>query len=132
MCATYTPGTTSGNCLLRGIGGDYSRATTQVAWQTKYVDPIGEVWRPFMFARASGEATELNTAASIPTAAASRHQPQHDPQLRAAGVLRRLSSASAATGMPGVGVEYRYPFVANSVIGQQVIEPIAQVDRTSQ
>jgi LPS-assembly protein len=29
--------------------------------------------------------------------------------------------------MPGVGLEYRYPFVANTVIGQQVIEPIAQL-----
>ena len=29
--------------------------------------------------------------------------------------------------MPGVGLEYRYPFMSNSSIGQQVIEPIAQL-----
>ena len=37
------------------------------------------------------------------------------------------SAGSYATGMPGVGLEYRYPFVSNSPIGQQTIEPIAQV-----
>ena len=29
--------------------------------------------------------------------------------------------------MPGVGLDYRYPFVSSSFLGRQVIEPIAQV-----
>src|SRR6202012_1937447 len=37
------------------------------------------------------------------------------------------SAGSSATGMPGVGLEYRYPFSYTSAIGTQVIEPIAQV-----
>ena len=50
--APTTPAATSpDNCLLRGIAGDYARATGQVSWQRKIVDPIGEVWTPFVFAR---------------------------------------------------------------------------------
>ena len=29
--------------------------------------------------------------------------------------------------MPGVGLEYRYPFVSSSMLGEQIIEPIAQL-----
>ncbi len=59
VCSTYTPGTTNSNCLLRGIAGDYTRATEQISWSKKIVDPIGEVWKPFIFERLSGEATSL-------------------------------------------------------------------------
>src|SRR6185437_4721454 len=54
--ASYKPG----SCLLRGIGGDYTRGTEQVSWAKKIVDPVGEVWKPFVFERASGEATSLS------------------------------------------------------------------------
>ena len=37
------------------------------------------------------------------------------------------SSGSYAIAMPGVGLEYRYPFVSSSLLGQQIIEPIAQL-----
>src|ERR1700721_1702969 len=53
---TYVPG----KCMLRGIAGDYTRASGQVSWQRGYIDPIGEVWKPFLFARLVGEAPELN------------------------------------------------------------------------
>ena len=67
VCTHYTPGTTPGtSCLLRGIGGDYTRATAQVSWQRKLIDPIGEVWTPFAFARFNGETLDLNTTNSYP------------------------------------------------------------------
>ena len=37
------------------------------------------------------------------------------------------SSGSYANAMPGVGLEYRYPFVSSSLLGEQIIEPIAQL-----
>ncbi len=121
ICTTYTPGTTSNNCLLRGIAGDYARATADLSWQRKFTDPIGEVWTPFVLARVSGEATNLNTTDNFTYGTytlSNSSQP---------AFFNGASSGSAATGMPGVGLEYRYPFVSNSVIGQQVIEPIAQI-----
>ena len=39
------------SCFIRGIAGDYERASAQVSWQRKFIDPIGEVWTPFAFAR---------------------------------------------------------------------------------
>ena len=63
---TYFPG----KCMLRGIAGDYTRASGQVSWQRGYIDPIGQVWKPFLFARLDGEATELNETGSITYASA--------------------------------------------------------------
>ena len=37
------------------------------------------------------------------------------------------SSGSAGRAMPGVGLEYRYPFVSYSAFGQQTFTPIAQL-----
>ena len=41
---TYFPG----QCMLRSIAGDYTRASGQVSWQRSYIDTIGEVWKPFV------------------------------------------------------------------------------------
>ena len=122
VCTTYTPGTTSSNCLLRGVAGDYSRATGQVSWQTKYVDPVGEVWSPFVFARVSGAAVDLNTSASDTYPGGWPANNNLQPAF-----FNGASSGASANAMPGVGLEYRYPFVSNSPLGQQVIEPIAQL-----
>jgi LPS-assembly protein len=117
---TYFPG----KCMLRGIAGDYTRATGQLSWQRSYIDPIGEVWKPFLFGRLDGEATELNETGSITYASA-------------AGVSTVANSSQAAffsgsdqgafaRGMAGAGLEYRYPFVSSSSWGTQTITPIAQ------
>jgi LPS-assembly protein len=127
-CSTYTPGQAANNCMLRGVAGDYARATTQISWASKYVDPLGEVWKPFIFARASGENTDLNTTGSytygsgvVPTVG------NTIPNYAQPAFFNGQSSEAAATGMAGVGVEYRYPFVSNSYFGQQMITPIGQL-----
>jgi LPS-assembly protein len=117
---TYFPG----KCLLRGVAGDYTRASGQLSWQRSYIDPIGEVWKPFLFGRLDGEATELNETGSITYASS-------------AGVSTVANSSQAAffsgsdqgafaRGMAGAGLEYRYPFVSTSSWGSQTITPIAQ------
>jgi len=113
------------NCLLRGIAGDYARATGQVSWQRKIVDPIGEVWTPFAFARVTGESTELNTSETF--VYSSSYGVSDIPNSAQPAFFNGASAGSTATAMPGVGLEYRYPFVSNSPIGQQTIEPIAQL-----
>jgi len=124
VCTNYTPGTAAGSCLLRGIGGDYNRATIDTSWKRKYIDPLGEVWTPFVFARANGEVVNANTTSStsfLSTAGSSTFSN--------ASQTNFLGSANNAYGAftPGAGLEYRYPFLVKTPIGSTVFEPIGQI-----
>lgn len=122
VCSAYRPyvvGTsyaTRPACLLQGIGGDYTRATGQVSWQRKAIDSMGEVWTPFAFARFNGETLNLNTANSFA-------DPVNAPQ---SGFI---PGGSGTTGnlIPGVGLEYRYPFIAYTKYGSLTFEPVGQI-----
>ncbi len=115
--SAYTPG----NCILDGIAGNYARASEQASWQRKFIDPIGETWTPFVFARLDGETTQLNTGQNFTYATSVVSNGSQTAFFDGA------SSGSAARAMPGVGLEYRYPFVSSSFLGQQTFEPIAQL-----
>ena len=115
---SYSP---ANNCLLRGIAGDYARVSEQVSWQRKFVDPLGETWTPFVFARLDGETTALDTAGTYTYGGGS--SVYNGSQTNYFGA----ASGSAGRAMPGVGLEYRYPFVSTSAFGQQIFEPIAQL-----
>jgi LPS-assembly protein len=122
--ATGAPNYTPGNCMLRGVAGNYTRASLQLSWQRKYTDPIGEVWTPFVFARLDGEETALNTDqtftfvnGTITDSISNSTQP---------AFFAGQSNEIAGRAMPGVGLEYRYPWLSSTPIGTQVIEPIAQ------
>jgi LPS-assembly protein len=127
VCETATglPSYTPGKCLLRGIAGNYARASAQVSWQRKYIDPIGEEWTPFVFARVDGETTQLDdnqtftfVNGTVTDSISNSSQP---------AFFAGQQSETTARAMPGVGLEYRYPFVSSSFLGRQIIEPIAQV-----
>ncbi|MGA2792034.1 MAG: LPS-assembly protein LptD [Roseiarcus sp.] len=122
---TTVPSYTPGKCFLGGIAGDYARATAQVSWQRKFIDPIGEVWTPFAFARLDGETTRLNDSqtytfvnGAITDSISNSSQP---------AFFAGQDNETTMRAMPGVGLDYRYPFVSSSFLGRQVIEPIAQV-----
>ena len=125
VCNVYQPGRVVGNsCLLRGIGGDYTRATGQVSYQRKLIDPLGEVWTPFAFARFSGETLDLNTTNTYAFSAygqSSAYSNGFQPNF--------LAGSQGDTGniVPGVGLDYRYPFMAYTKFGSIVVEPIAQI-----
>ncbi len=124
VCATYVPGTTSSNCLLRGIGGDYTRATADVSWKRKYIDPIGETWTPFAFARVNGQYLDLNTTNSYTFASASGVSTiSNASQTNFLGA----PNAAYAYAMPGVGLDYRYPLTTKMPFGSMVLEPIGQI-----
>jgi LPS-assembly protein len=123
--ADYAPTNAAGkSCLLRGVGGDYTRATEQVSWAKKIVDPLGEVWKPFAFERVSGEAAELSNGSYT---YASANGSAIIPNYAQPAFFSGQSSGSAATGMAGVGLEYRYPFIAETGLGEQILEPIGQL-----
>ena len=49
-CSVYERGV----CLVRGLSGTYSRASTQLSWRRNFTDPLGQVWTPFAYVRADG------------------------------------------------------------------------------
>ena len=118
---TYTPGA----CLLRGIGGDYTRATVNASWQRKYIDSFGDVWTPFAFAHLSGSTLDLNTTNSQTFTSASGSSTISNANQTA--LLGPRNSTIDSEAIPGVGTEWRYPLIAQSSFGTQILEPIAQI-----
>ncbi len=117
-----------GDCLLRGIGGQQTRATADVSWQRKFVDPIGEVWTPFAsFARAvdDGGSISHKQQISLPPIPATSQNYTFFSTIEQTFV----GQASGTQGyvMPGVGLEYRYPIRVNTQFGSLVAEPIGQI-----
>ena len=96
------------NCLLRGIPGSYTRFTNEAQWQRQFIDPYGQIWKPFASLR-----VDLATA-SI------------DNQVGVSNYIQ-TGTTDVARVMPTVGFEYRYPFIGVQSWGTQTIEPIAQV-----
>ena len=108
---TYFPG----KCMLRGIAGDYTRASGQVSWQHSYIDSIGEVWKPFVFARLDGEATELNETGSITYASSSRRE--HRRQFEPGRVLLRLGSGRVRARHGGRRARVPISFHVGFIVG---------------
>jgi LPS-assembly protein len=125
-CQTYVPGTKTGDCLLRGIGGDQTRATADISWQRKFIDPTGGAWTPFAFARVNGEWLDLNTT---DTFTATNSGTGATYTFYNADQLNFVGQANGVQGyvMPGVGLEYRYPLLVNTQLGSLVVEPIGQI-----
>ncbi|MFC4171900.1 LPS-assembly protein LptD [Microvirga sp. GCM10011540] len=108
-CAVYDPE----SCLVRGISGSMSRASINLSWRREFIDPIGQVWTPFTYFRADSFwiAPDFN---GYPNIELSNFIGGDDDFLFRA--------------MPAVGLEYRFPFVADiGTSGTQIIEPIAQI-----
>jgi LPS-assembly protein len=96
------------DCVARGIAGSYSRFSADTTWRRQFIDPIGQVWTPFAFLR--GDVIWQDPEDS----AAQAHFINTDSEF----MLR---------GMAGIGLEYRYPFMAVNSVGTHVLEPIAQI-----
>jgi LPS-assembly protein len=121
----YVPGQANGDCLLRGLGGDYTRVTGEASWQRKYIDPIGEVFTPFAFARLNGEALDINTTNSYTFASASGSSTYFNASQ--SNFLGNRDASFFGEFTPGIGLEYRYPFFAKASFASMVFEPIVQI-----
>ena len=125
ICTNYIPGRATGDCLLRGVGGEYTRATLDASWKRKYIDPIGEVFTPFAFARLNGEWLDINTTNSYTFASALGSSTYFNAsQLN---FLGNKDTSFFGEVIPGIGVEYRYPFLAKTNFASMVFEPIVQI-----
>jgi LPS-assembly protein len=121
----YVPGQAIGDCLLRGVGGDYTRATLETSWKRQFIDPIGEVFTPFAFARANGEWLDINTTNSYTFASAAGSSTYFN--LSQLNFVGNKDTSFFGEFMPGLGLDYRYPFFANFGFASIVFEPIGQI-----
>ena len=110
------------NCIVRGIGGDYTRATASANWKRQYIDPIGQVWTPFVFARLNGVALNLNQTNSGNSFLGTQIQ-----NASQANFFGQDSTSFSGQLTPGMGVDYRYPFMLSTDWATHVFEPIAQM-----
>jgi LPS-assembly protein len=96
------------NCVLRGVPGNYTRATTEWNWKRTIVDPLGQMYTPFVSVR--GDFADMNIS-------------------NQAGVSNFINTSQSDIGrvMPVAGLEYRYPLINVQSWGTQTIEPIGQL-----
>ena len=98
---------TATNCMLRGTPGAFTRASTELQWRRTIVDSFGQVFTPFMSARADLASVDITASPGVSNFTATGQN-------------------EVARFMPTAGVEYRYPFINVQSWGTQTIEPIAQ------
>jgi LPS-assembly protein len=98
----------STNCLLRGVPGQYNRFSSEASWKRTIIDPLGEVFTPFLKIRADAADIRVDD------------QP---------GVSNYINVGQSDVGrvMPTAGLEYRYPLINVQSWGTQTVEPVAQV-----
>jgi LPS-assembly protein len=107
-------------CLLRGIAGNSNRASATISWRRNFIDPLGQVWTPFVNAQVDAVNYTLNQSSQgIATALNSYSNANQNNFLK--------SSDSFARATPTIGLEYRYPFVGKLGTSTHIFEPIAQV-----
>src|SRR5262245_6768537 len=97
-----------GTCLLRGIPGDFTRGSADAMWRRTIVDPIGQLWTPFVSARVDAAALSVTPEPGVSN-------------------FFQTGDSTVVRAMPAAGFEYRYPFISAHSWGTQTIEPIAQV-----
>jgi LPS-assembly protein len=125
-CATAAGGRyRPGECLLRGFAGQYVRTSLDVSWRRRFIDPIGQEWTPFFGVRGDLAWLQVNQngynnpANTFATGRYGNDQQGNFFGGNADNVIFR--------GMPMVGLEYRYPFIAPTSLGTHHVEPIAQL-----
>jgi LPS-assembly protein len=93
--------------MARNDGGtETTHGVTEINWRKKMIDPVGQVWTPFAYAR--GDVISYANA--------------RDPD-----TLALIPDDTVARGIGAVGLLYSYPFVAHTALGSNVIEPTAQI-----
>lgn len=97
-----TPGGTS---RLRGAAGTFDRLSIDAQWRRRMIDQTGGVFTPFLYFRGDAIFSDPDDQSALP----------------------QTSSGLLGRAMPAAGLEYSYPVAITSSVGQQIIEPIAQL-----
>ena len=99
---------TAGNCLLRGVPGNYNRFSAETQWKRTFVDSHGQVFTPFASARVDTAVRSTNSEVGVSN-------------------FLTPGEETLVRSMPTAGIEYRYPFINVQSWGTQSFEPVAQV-----
>jgi LPS-assembly protein len=84
--------------------GDTQHVATDAQWRRTFKDGLGQVYTPFVFVRG-----DIYNVSSFQ---------QNGPIMPGSAFTRELA---------GIGLDYRYPFVAHTEGASHVIEPVAQI-----
>src|SRR5258708_19733235 len=98
----------SNNCLLRGVPGNYTRASTEGNWKHTVVDSWGQMFTPFFSMRADFANMNISDQTGVSN-------------------FINVGDSNVGRVMPVAGLEYRYPLINVQSWGTQTIEPIAQL-----
>lgn len=98
--------TVGSESYLFGSAGNYTKATTDIQWQRRYITPGGHLITPYFSAR--GDAYSL----------------KHDDT---AAPFYTEDKSFVGRFIPTAGIDYRWPILSSTALGTQVFEPIAQV-----
>ncbi len=90
---------------VRAAAGTFDRLSIDAMWRRRMVDQTGGVTTPFLYFRGDAIFSDPHNSSVLP----------------------ETSSGMLVRGMPAAGLEYSYPVAITSPIGNQIIEPIAQL-----
>ncbi|MEL6374000.1 MAG: LPS-assembly protein LptD [Pseudomonadota bacterium] len=93
--------------LSRSDGADSNRASIEAKWRRKIIDPVGQVWTPFVHLRGDAFSFTNNVNPANPALVAGED--------------------AGTRGMITGGINYAYPFVASTNWASHIIEPIGQI-----
>jgi LPS-assembly protein len=116
-CDSMTPASltpTSNNrfdCLLKGVGGNYTRLSFEANWRKRIFDNLGQIWEPFVSVRADLASLALRPNADVVN--------YFGPGLKPNTAITEI--------LPTIGLTYRFPFVAQAGNLHSTLEPIAQI-----
>ena len=110
------------NCMLRGIAGEYTRATAAVTWKRQFIDDVGQIWTPFAFANLNGSWLALDKTGTY--SAGSSVIGRNSDQTT---FLGNSSDTFRGRALTGFGMEYRLPMMTRTSGMTHIIEPIGQV-----
>ncbi len=113
-----------GDCLLKGAAGNMNRASTVISWRRQFIDPVGQVWTPFVSAQFDVIANRLDTGSYglDPYRVLGNSVFGNDKQSNFVDTNQNLVRA-----MPSIGLEYRFPLVASTGGVTHLFEPIGQI-----
>ncbi len=90
---------------VRAASGTFDRLSIDAMWRRRMVDQTGGVLTPFLYFRGDAIFSDPHNS----------------------DVLPETSSGLLGRAMPAAGLEYSYPVAITSPVGNQIIEPIAQL-----
>jgi LPS-assembly protein len=114
--------------LTPGFAGDYTRLSMEAGWRKTFTDPIGQRITPFWSVRGDLYRYDVaNTVPQVDDLSTASALTGGDTLANTIPSLLANDGDANFRGMPTIGVDYRYPFIATSGSTTHIFEPIVQL-----